>query len=161
MDYQEISDRDSKFTSNFRKTLMKILKTLMKILKVNLNLSTAFHPQTDWKSERDFRVLWEMLRCYVNSMQNDWEKFLPGLEFAYNNSINESTKHTPFYLAYGQHHLYISDILRADTVDSENQASTNFWSEIQRATTLAKESIKQSIDSNATPYNKNRQDLDL
>ena len=134
-----ISDRDSRFTSNF-------WKTLMKTLKIKLNLSTAFHPQTDGQSERAFRVLEEMLRCYVNSMQNDWEKFLPGLEFAYNNSINESTKHVPFYLAYGQHTLSISDILHADTIDSENQASTNFLSEIQRATTLAKESIKQSFD---------------
>ena len=91
------SDRDSRFTSNF-------WRNLMKTLQVKLNLSTAFHPQIDGQSERAFRVLEEMLRCYVNSMQIDWEKFLPGLEFAYTNSINESTKHTPFYLAaYGQH----------------------------------------------------------
>ncbi len=85
-----ISDRDSMFTSS-------VWRNLKKTLQVKLNLSTAFHPQTDGQSERALRVLKEMLRCYVNSMQNDWEKFLPGLEFAYNNSINESTKHTPFY----------------------------------------------------------------
>lgn len=149
-----ISDRDSRFTSNF-------WKELMKLLQVKLNLSTAFHPQTDGQSERAFRILEEMLRCYVNSTQNDWERFLPGLEFAYNNSINESTKHTPFYLAYGQHPVSISDILHTDIVDSENRATTNFLAEIQKATALAKTAIRQAMDSNIIPYNKNRKDLDL
>ena len=86
-------------------------------------------------------------------MQNDWEKFLPGLEFAYDNSINESTKHKPFFLAYGQHPLSISDIINTDTIDSNNRATTNFLTEIQQETALAKELIKHAIDSNTIQYN--------
>jgi len=35
--------------------------------------------------------------------EQDWEKILPLLEFAYNDTQQSSTKQTPFYLNYGQH----------------------------------------------------------
>ena len=56
-----ISDRDLQFTSRF-------WKRLMKELGVKLNLSTAFHPQTDGQSERTIQTLEDMLRSwYYNS----------------------------------------------------------------------------------------------
>ena len=56
-----ISDRDPRFTSRF-------WKRLMKELGVKLNLSTAFHPQTDGQSERTIQTLEDMLRsAYCNS----------------------------------------------------------------------------------------------
>ena len=43
------------------------------------------------------------LRAFVNEEQNDWAHLLPMAEFAYNNSKNTSTGHTPFELNYGYH----------------------------------------------------------
>ena len=43
------------------------------------------------------------LRAFVNWEQNDWARFLPIAEFAYNNSKNASTGHKPFKLKYGYH----------------------------------------------------------
>ncbi len=62
-----ISDRDVRFTASF-------WKKLMKNLKIRSNLSTAFHPETDGQSERFFRTLQEMLRCFVSCTQQDWSK---------------------------------------------------------------------------------------
>jgi transposase InsO family protein len=45
-----ISDRDAKFTSNF-------WKSLIKVLQCKLALSTAYHPQTDGLSERFHRSI--------------------------------------------------------------------------------------------------------
>ena len=109
----------------------------MKLLKVKLKLSTVFHPQTDGQSERAFRTLEEMLRCFVSYTQRDWSRFLPGLEFAYNNHMNDTTRHTTFFLEYGQHPLSISDILHSDPPEATcpapqrhkppcNQRSLNF-----------------------------------
>ncbi|GJZ61465.1 putative reverse transcriptase domain-containing protein [Tanacetum coccineum] len=53
-----ISDRDSKFTSHFRKSLNQALST-------QLDMSTAYHPQTDGQSERTIQTLEDMLRACV------------------------------------------------------------------------------------------------
>ena len=53
-----ISDRGTQFTSMFWKTLHAELGT-------RLDLSTAFHPQTDGQSERTIQVLEDMLRACV------------------------------------------------------------------------------------------------
>ena len=40
------------------------------------------------------------LWAFVNFEQNNWARFLPIAEFAYNNAKNASTNHTPFELNY-------------------------------------------------------------
>ncbi|GJV03454.1 putative reverse transcriptase domain-containing protein [Tanacetum coccineum] len=52
-----ISDKDCHFTSRFWKSLQKALGT-------NLDMSTAYHPQTDGQSERTIQTLKDMLRAY-------------------------------------------------------------------------------------------------
>ncbi len=91
-----VSDRDPRFTSAFWKRLMELTGT-------RLNMSTARHPQTDGQTERANRTLEEMLRAYVSPYQDDWDQHLLAVEFAYNNSEQASTKHSPFYLMYGEH----------------------------------------------------------
>nr|GEZ92017.1 putative reverse transcriptase domain-containing protein [Tanacetum cinerariifolium] len=55
-----ISDRDGKFTSHFWKSLNKALGT-------RLDMSTAYHPETDGQSERTIQTLKDMLRaCVLN-----------------------------------------------------------------------------------------------
>ncbi|GJR58432.1 reverse transcriptase domain-containing protein [Tanacetum coccineum] len=53
-----ISDRDSRFTLQFWQTLQKALGT-------QLDMSTAYHPQTDGQSECTIQTLEDMLRAYV------------------------------------------------------------------------------------------------
>nr|GEX17742.1 reverse transcriptase domain-containing protein [Tanacetum cinerariifolium] len=53
-----ISDRDSHFTSRFWKSLQKALGTY-------LDMSIAYHPQTDGQSERTIQTLEDMLRACV------------------------------------------------------------------------------------------------
>ncbi|GJR25331.1 putative reverse transcriptase domain-containing protein [Tanacetum coccineum] len=53
-----ISDRDSKFTSHFCKSLNKALGT-------QLDMSTAYHLQTNGQSERTIQTLEDMLRAYM------------------------------------------------------------------------------------------------
>ena len=74
-----VSDRGPQFTSSFWQKLHEALGT-------KLDFSTAFHPQTDGQSERTIQTLEDMLRMCVMDFGGSWEKYLPLVEFAYNNS---------------------------------------------------------------------------
>nr|GFC10399.1 reverse transcriptase domain-containing protein [Tanacetum cinerariifolium] len=89
-----ISDRDRLFTSRFWKTLQEALGT-------QLNLSTAYHPETDGQSERPIQTLKDMLRACVIDFGNSWDRHLPLVEFSYNNSYHVSIKAAPFEAHYG------------------------------------------------------------
>ena len=147
-----VSDRDTRFTSKF-------WEELMKLLQVKQNLSSAFHPQTDGQSERMFRTIQEMIRCFVSYSQKDWKKYLPGLEFALNNHVSEATSYSPFFLEYGQDPLSISDLLFSD--ESTETSTKHFLNEIKEATKLARKSIQVSNDRNAENFNKNRPEFEF
>jgi hypothetical protein len=89
-----VSDRDSRFTSRFWKCLQDALGT-------KLNISTAYHPQTDGQSERTIQILEDMLRLCVLDFKGKWIKYLPLIEFAYNNSFQATIGMAPYEALYG------------------------------------------------------------
>ncbi|GJV19199.1 putative reverse transcriptase domain-containing protein [Tanacetum coccineum] len=90
-----ISDRDGRFTSHFWKSLNKALGT-------RLDMSTAYHPETDGQSERTIQTLEDMLRACVLDFGKGWDRHLPLVEFSYNNSYHTSIKAAPFEALYGR-----------------------------------------------------------
>nr|GEY96675.1 putative reverse transcriptase domain-containing protein [Tanacetum cinerariifolium] len=90
-----ISDRDSYFTSRFQKSLQKALGT-------RLDLSTAYHPETDGQSERTIQTLEDMLRACAMDFGENWDTHLPLVEFSYNNSYHSGIKCAPFEALYGR-----------------------------------------------------------
>ncbi len=119
-----VSDRDPRFTSHFWRSLMNLLGT-------KLAMSTAAHPQTDGQTERANRTLEDMLRGFVSPKQKDWSSYLALVEFAYNNSKQASTLHTPFFLNHGRHaHTPFSSAL---ATHAKVPAVTTFLEGIQQA----------------------------
>ncbi|GJX80903.1 putative reverse transcriptase domain-containing protein [Tanacetum coccineum] len=90
-----ISDRDSLFTSRFWKSLQEAMGT-------QLDMSTAYHPETDGQSERTIQTLEDMLRACVIDFGSSWDRHLPLVEFSYNNSYHASIKAAPFEALYGR-----------------------------------------------------------
>nr|GEW33643.1 putative reverse transcriptase domain-containing protein [Tanacetum cinerariifolium] len=85
----------NKFTSLFWKAIHKALGT-------QLDMSTAYHPQTDGQRERTIQTLEDMLRACVLDFEKGWDRHLPLVEFSYNNSYHTSIKATPFEASYGR-----------------------------------------------------------
>nr|GEW50177.1 reverse transcriptase domain-containing protein [Tanacetum cinerariifolium] len=86
-------DRDSHFTSRFWQSLQNTLGT-------QLDMSIAYHLETNGQSKRTIQTLEDMLRACAIDFGKGWEKQLPLVEFSYNNSYHPSIKATPFEALY-------------------------------------------------------------
>ena len=64
-----ISDQGKHFISWF-------WRSLCRLLDIKVNLSTAYHPETDGQAERVNQILEQYLRIFVNYQQDDWEHLL-------------------------------------------------------------------------------------
>nr|GFC05946.1 putative reverse transcriptase domain, ribonuclease H-like domain, aspartic peptidase domain protein [Tanacetum cinerariifolium] len=90
-----IIDRDSRFASNFWRSLQNTLCT-------RLDMSTAYHLETDGQSERTIQTLEDMLRACAIDFGKGWVNHLPLIEFSYNNSYQATIKAAPFEALYGR-----------------------------------------------------------
>nr|GEV17776.1 putative reverse transcriptase domain-containing protein [Tanacetum cinerariifolium] len=70
-----ICDRDPRYTSNFWKAFQKAMGTW-------LDMSMAYHLETDGQSKRTIQTLKDMLRACVIDFRNGWKRHLPLVEFS-------------------------------------------------------------------------------
>ncbi|GJR45394.1 putative reverse transcriptase domain-containing protein [Tanacetum coccineum] len=94
-----ISDRDPRFASRFWRSIQKSLGT-------NLDMSIAYHPETDGQSERQYR-LWKTGSCLRIDFGSGggWGSSVSTylwLNSSYNNSYHASIKAAPFEALYGR-----------------------------------------------------------
>ena len=142
-----VSDRDPRFTGVFWRELWRLLGT-------RLAMSVSNHPQTDGQTERANRTLQDILRAMVNDNQSDWDQHLIKAEFAYNNSVQASTGHTPFYLNYGQHpRMPMTSVAEGAT---RVPAVLEMLSELRTGLTKTKENIKKSQERQSRVANQHR-----
>ncbi|GJX72929.1 reverse transcriptase domain-containing protein [Tanacetum coccineum] len=131
-----ISDRDGRFTSHCWQTVQKALGT-------RLDMSTAYHPQTDGQSERTIQTLDDMLRACVIDFGGSWDVHLPLTEFSYNNSYHSSIRCAPFEDLYGRK-------CRSSVLWAEIGESSLIGPELVQETTnkvvLIKEKLKAARD---------------
>nr|GFA76517.1 putative reverse transcriptase domain-containing protein [Tanacetum cinerariifolium] len=67
-----------------------------------LDMSTAYHLETDGQSERTIQTLADMLRACAIDFVKGWVNHLPLVEFSYNNNYHASIKAAPFEALYGR-----------------------------------------------------------
>ncbi|GJS95691.1 putative reverse transcriptase domain-containing protein [Tanacetum coccineum] len=117
-----ISNRDGWFTSRFWQTLQKSLGT-------RLDMSMAYHPQTDGQSERTIQILKDMLRACVIDFGGNWDVHLPLAKFSYNDSYHSSIRCAPFEALYGR-----------------KCRSPILWAKIGKSRLIRPELVQETID---------------
>ncbi|KAJ9544791.1 hypothetical protein OSB04_024498 [Centaurea solstitialis] len=143
-----ISDRDSRFTSRFWQSLQAALST-------SVDLSTAYHPQTDGQTERTIQTLGDMLRACVLEFGGSWDDHLPLVEFSYNNSYHASIQCAPYEALYGRKcrsplnwlEVGESRLLRPDIV----QETTDKIKLVQEKLKAARDRQKNYVDNRRKP----------
>jgi hypothetical protein len=130
-----VSDRDSRFMSNFWTSLLKLLNVLR-------NASSSMHPQTDGQTERINRILEETLRHYVNFRRDDWDVLLSCAEFAYNSSVHSAIRMTPFECDIG----FVPATFWAwsDKKSIKNQAAIELTTKLKRVGDFVRSALKSA-----------------
>lgn len=90
-----ISDRDPKFTSNF-------WRSLAKVMGIKLNMTTAHRAQADGQTERQNLILEDALRCMTSYHGQDWADKLQTIEYAHSTLTSASTGLSPFTIDTGR-----------------------------------------------------------
>jgi transposase InsO family protein len=89
-----VPDRDKVFSSTFWRELFKILDT-------KLQMSLAYHPQTDGHMERTNQCLEMYLRCAIHDQPKKWSQWQPLAELWFNTSHHSALGCSPFKTLYG------------------------------------------------------------
>ena len=136
-----ISDRDSKFLSEFWTTLFKSLGT--KILT-----TTAWHPQGNGQSERTNQTVEIALRFHITSSEIPWPEIIPSLQSSTDNAFSQAIGCSPNELLIG---MKTNDSLKLLAGSTRTQDIFQFLRKFRRdetaaATTFAKMKAKIYYD---------------
>ncbi|GJS82934.1 putative reverse transcriptase domain-containing protein [Tanacetum coccineum] len=146
-----VGDQDGRFTSCLWKTLQKALGT-------RLDMSIAYHPQTDGQSKRTIQTLEDMLRSCVIDFGGNWDVHLPLAEFCYNNSYHSSIRCAPFEALYRRK-------CRSPVLWAEIGESSLIGPELVQETTdkvvLIKEKLKAARDRQKSYADNRRKPLEF
>ncbi|GJX67194.1 reverse transcriptase domain-containing protein [Tanacetum coccineum] len=143
-----ISNRDSRFMSRLWQSMQEELGT-------RLDMSMAYHPQTDGQSERTLQTLEDMLRAYVLNFGGSWDVHLPLVKFLYNNSNHTSVRCAPFEVLYGRKCRSLilwSEVGEGQLIRSELvQETTEKISQIKDRLKVARDRQKSYADKRRKP----------
>lgn len=148
-----ISNRDPRFASqSFQK--------LMELLGIQSAMSTAYHPQTDGATEWVNQEIEAYLAIYCTQFPEDWPKALPTLKFTHNSRRHADNKKCPFEIIMGLQPLAVPLISEETNLPSINECfklMQQYRDDALAAHELARNRIRQRINTNYTPFKLNQQ----
>ncbi|MCO5583587.1 hypothetical protein L7F22_037500 [Adiantum nelumboides] len=140
---------DSRFTSLFWKAIWENIGT-------RLQFSSSFHLQTDGQSEIANSVVLDLLKSYISDQKTQWERYLPLVEFAYNNTIHSSTRKAPFEIVEGA--MKVPPFL--STKDKIFEAD-EYTRDLDTAFAKVRETLQKSQERQKKAADRHRRDLKL
>lgn len=89
-----LSDRGTHFRN-------RLVEGLCEKFMIKHKLSSPYHPQTNGLVERFNRTLCESL-AKVSEQEDEWDKHIESVLFAYRTTRHNTTRRTPFFMMYGR-----------------------------------------------------------
>ncbi len=89
----------------------KLMTELSKLLSFQQKFTTPYSPEINGLTERFNKTLASMLSSFMGTGEfTEWEKNLPSVVFAYNTSVQASTKEIPYFLTFGRDPILPMDV---------------------------------------------------
>lgn len=130
----------------------RVMKQLTKVLKIKQIKTTAFHPQSNGSLERSHQVLTDYLKHYTN--KKDWHKWLKLATFAYNTSVHEGTKFTPYQIVLGREARLPSQFAYMDELITYDDHVKNLAVQLQEVRKLARNNLETAKQKSKAHYDK-------
>ena len=92
----------SLLTDNGRQFCSELSSALCRLLGIRKLTTSAYHAMGNGGTERVNHTMAQMLSMVVNERQDDWDKQLPHVESAYNNSVSAATGLAPNEIHLGR-----------------------------------------------------------
>ena len=89
------SDQGANFNSN-------LFKSLCEILEFAKTRTTPYRPSSNGQVERYNTIVLQMIRCFVEKKNRQWDRDLPLLSTALHSMVNRQTGFTPNRLMLGR-----------------------------------------------------------
>ena len=109
-----LSDRGTHFRN-------EIVDGICEKFKIKHKLSSPYHPQTNGLVERFNRTLCEGL-AKITERENEWDRYIESVLFAYRTNKHNTTKRTPFFMVYGREAILPIDDNNQDEEISEKDS---------------------------------------
>jgi hypothetical protein len=147
-----ISDRDPRFAAH-------AFQELLKLLNIKLNLTTAYHPQSDGATERVNQEIEAYLSIYCTSHPEDWLHSLSTLEFMHNNRRHAEQIYFPFELIQGDNPISVPITFshtKFSTIEEKMKQMISDREEALAAHELVRTRIVNRKQSKFVPFKKNQ-----
>ena len=108
---------------------------------MNLSFSSAYHPQMDGQTKVVNKSLGELLRILVTQHHSQWDNILSQAEFAYNDSLNQSTWKCPFQIFYVMQLRGISKLRDSEQIATRSASAEDFTEAMKELHSQVKERL--------------------
>jgi RNase H-like domain found in reverse transcriptase/Integrase zinc binding domain/Integrase core domain len=135
--------------ANFQSQMMKDIYQELGIKQLR---TAAYTPRTNGMVEKANRVLVDMLTMYANENPESWDEHLPYAVFAYNTSLNATTKEVPFFVVFGRDPIEPSDLKPPNRYRLGDDVWDDFNWNWHRAIEVSKENLKKQQEYQKTRY---------
>ena len=99
-----------------------------------------------------------MIKCFVSDSQNDSDKFLANLAFAYNSARHSTTGFSPFYLMFGREPKIPCDLFVKSPAVEIPLNHEEYAIKMKRELGAAYEGVRRNRDRKMEHYNKEYHD---
>ncbi len=135
--YEIQSDQGPEFCND-------LLRRLNELMSVGHRVTTPYYPQANGQVERFNRTLKTSVSIYAESHPSNWDKYINGICWAYNSSLNPQTGFTPFYLTFGREPRLPTDIFHGPVKELRYnilQYGSTLTADLRNAYDIVKENL--------------------